>query len=70
VIDLTMPVDMRKLKRAEYYRTLKPIVERRYSADQARLLFIRNRQYGPWDESEQLPESLLTEVGIDEVPGH
>lgn len=65
VIDLAMPVGMRKFKTAEYYRILEPDVTKRYSAEHAVLLFVRNRHYGPWDESEQLPESLLSELEMD-----
>ena len=62
VIDLAMPVGMREFKREKYYRVLEPEVSKRYPAEHAVLLFIRNRHYGPWDESEQLPESLLAEL--------
>ena len=65
VIDLAMPVGMRDFTREEYYRVLEPEVSKRYSAEHARLLFLRNRHYGPWEESEQLPESLLAEIGMD-----
>ncbi len=65
VIDLAMPVGMRDFKRAEYYRVLEPDVTRRYPAKHAILLFLRNRHYGPWEESEQLPEWLLAELEKD-----
>jgi hypothetical protein len=65
VIDLATPVGMREFKRDEYYRILEPEVSKRYPAEHARLLFIRNRHYGPWDESEQLPEWLLAELDMD-----
>jgi len=65
VMDLAMPVGMRDFKRDEYYRTLKPEVSKRYSDQHAVFLFLRNRHYGPWEESEQLPESLLAEFGKD-----
>ena len=67
VIDLAMPVGMRDFKRDEYYGTLKPEVSKRYSAEHAVLLFIRNRHYGPWEESEQLPESLIAEIGPERL---
>jgi hypothetical protein len=63
VIDLAMPVGMRDFKRDKYYRAVEPEITKRYSAEHARLLLIRNRHYGPWEESEQLPESLLAEIG-------
>ena len=62
VIDLAMPVGMRKFTREEYYRVLEPDAAKRYPAEHALLLFIRNGHYGPWEESEQLPEWLLTEL--------
>jgi hypothetical protein len=62
VIDLAMPVGMREFTRAEYYRVLAPDVTKRYPAEHAVLLSIRNHHYGPWEEDEQLPEWLLTEL--------
>ena len=52
VMDLAMPVGIRKFKRAKYYKTLEPEVSKRYSGDHARFLFLRNRHYGPWEESD------------------
>ncbi len=62
VMDLAMPVGVRDFKRDKYYKTLKPEVSKRYSADHAIFLFLRNRHYGPWEESEQLPESVVAEI--------
>ncbi len=64
VVDLAMPVGMREFTRDEYYRVLEPEITKRYPAELAVFLFLRNRHYGPWEESEQLPESLLAEIGI------
>ena len=66
-MDLAMPVGMRDFKRDKYYKTLKPEVSKRYSDHHAVFLFLRNRHYGPWEESEQLPESLLAELGKDRL---
>jgi hypothetical protein len=65
VVDLAMPVGARDFKRDEYYRVLQPEISKRYSAEHAVFLFLRNRHYGPWEESEQLPESLLAELGSE-----
>ena len=62
VIDLAMPVGMRKFKRDHYYRVAEPDVTKRYPDEHAVLLSIRNNHCGPWEESEQLPEWLLTEL--------
>jgi hypothetical protein len=62
VIDLAMPVGMREFTRGEYYRVLEPDVSKRYPDEHAVLLSIRNNHCGPWEESEQLPEWLLTEL--------
>lgn len=67
VIDLAMPVGMREFTKEEYYRILEPDVTKRYPGKLAVLLFLRNRHYGPWEESEQLPESLLAEIGLDRL---
>ena len=67
VMDLAMPVGVRDFKRDEYYKTLKPEVSKRYSAEHAVFLMLRNRHYGPWEESEQLPESLLAEIGKERL---
>jgi hypothetical protein len=67
VIDLAMPVGMRKFKRDHYYRVAEPDVTKRYSAEHAVLLFIRNRHYGPWEVFEQLPKSLLAEIGMERL---
>ena len=67
VMDLAMPVGMRDFKRDKYYEILEPEVSKRYSAHHAVFLFLRNRHYGPWEESEQLPESLLAEIGKDRL---
>ena len=66
-MDLAMPVGMRDFKRDKYYEILEPEVSKRYSAHHAVFLFLRNRHYGPWEESEQLPESLLAEIGKDRL---
>lgn len=65
VIDLAMPVGMRELTREEYYRVLEPDVTKRYPAEHAVLLFVRNQHYGPWEENEQLPEWLLADLAKD-----
>lgn len=62
IVDLAMPVGVRDFKRDEYYRVLQPEVGKRYSAEHAIFLFLRNRHYGPWEDWEQLPESLLAEI--------
>lgn len=67
VMDLAMPVGMRDFKRDKYYEILMPEVSKRYAAQHAVFLFLRNRHYGPWEESEQLPESLLAEIGKDRL---
>ena len=67
VIDLAMPVGMREFTREEYYRVLEPKVTKRYSAQHAVLLFLRNRHYGPWERSEQLPKSLIAEIGKEKL---
>ena len=67
VIDLAMPIGMRDFRRDEYYRVLKPTISKRYPAELAVFLFLRNRHYGPWEDSEQLPESLLSELGMDRL---
>lgn len=67
VIDLAMPVGMRNIKREKYYQVLEPEITKRYSAMHARLLLIRNQHYGPWEESEQLPEWLLAEIGEEKL---
>ena len=67
VIDLAVPVGMREFKRDEYHRILEPEVRKRYSAEHAVLLCLRNRHYGPWEESEQLPESLMAEIGMERL---
>jgi len=67
VIDLAMPVGMRKFKRDHYYRVAEPEINKRYPDQYAVFLFLRNRHYGPWEESEQLPESLLSELGMDHL---
>jgi hypothetical protein len=54
VVDLAMPVGSRVVAREAYYRAAKPEVAKRYSADDAVLLAIKNQHDGPWDESEQL----------------
>ena len=54
VIDLAMPVEVRVVDREQYYRVIRPEVSRRYSAEDALVLSIRNGHHGPWDESEQL----------------
>jgi hypothetical protein len=69
VMDLAMPVGMRDFKRDKYYKILMPEVSKRYAGQHAVFLFLRNRHYGPWEESEQLPESLLAEFGMDRL-GH
>jgi hypothetical protein len=61
VIDLAMPVGMRQFTREEYYRVLEPDVAKRYPDENAVLLSIRYH-YGPWEDDEQLPEWLLTEL--------
>ena len=66
LMDLAMPVGMRDFKRDKYYKTLKPEVSKRYSDQHAVFLMLRNRHYGPWEESEQLPESLLAEIGREQ----
>ena len=65
VVDLAMPVGMREFTREEYYRVLEPEITKRYPAELAVFLFLRNRHYGPWEESEQLPVSLLAELGME-----
>jgi len=65
VVDLAMPVGMREFTRDEYYGVLEPEITKRYPADLAVLLFLRNRHYGPREEYEQLPESLLSGLGMD-----
>ncbi len=67
VMDLAMPVGMRDFQRDKYYEILEPEVCKRYAAQHAVFLFLRNRHYGPWEESEQLPESLLAEFGMDRL---
>jgi len=67
VMDLAMPVGMRDFKRDKYYEILEAEVCKRYAAQHAVFLFLRNRHYGPWEESEQLPESLLAEIGMDRL---
>jgi hypothetical protein len=59
---LAMPASAKESKRDEYYRLLQPEVSRRYPAEHAVFLFLRNRHYGPWEESEQLPELVLAEI--------
>ena len=54
VVDLAMPVGSRIFERDRYYRVVRPEVSKKYSADDALLLAIKNRHDGPWDESEQL----------------
>lgn len=54
VVDLAMPVEVRVIEREQYYRVIRPEVSRRYSAEDALVLSIRNGHHGPWDESEQL----------------
>tara|TARA_R110002167_G_scaffold77944_8_gene216090 strand:+ start:26070 stop:26882 length:813 start_codon:yes stop_codon:yes gene_type:complete len=54
VVDLTMPVGNRTFNREEYYRIFEPEVIKKYSAQDARWLIIKNGHDGPWDESEQL----------------
>jgi len=61
VIDLAMPVGMRQSTREEYYRVLEPDITKIYPDEHAVLLSIRYH-YGPWEEWEQLPEWLLTEL--------
>lgn len=56
VVDLAMPVPARAIDREQYYRVIQPDVVRRYSAEEALLLSIKNGHQGPWDESEQLKE--------------
>ncbi len=65
VVDLAMPVSAKEIKRDEYYRVLQPEVSRRYPAEHAVFLFLRNRHYGPWEDWEQLSESLLAELGSE-----
>ncbi len=67
VVDLAMPVGMREFTREEYYRVLEPEITKRYPAELAVFLFLRNRHYGPWEESEQMPESLLAELGMEHL---
>ena len=67
VVDLAMPVGMREFTREEYYRVLEPEITKRYPANLAVMLFLRNRHYGPWEEYEQLPESLLAELGMEHL---
>jgi len=67
VIDIAMPVGMRDFKRDKYYEILEPEVCKRYAAQHAVFLFLRNRHYGPWEEHEQLPESLLAEIGMERL---
>jgi hypothetical protein len=62
VIDLAMPVGMREFKRDHYYRVAEPEITKRYPDEHAVLLSIRNNHCGPWEEWEQLPEWLLTEL--------
>jgi hypothetical protein len=45
-----MPVGSRVVVREAYYRAAKPEVAKRYSADDAVLLAIKNQHDGPWDE--------------------
>ena len=59
IMDLAMPVGTRDFKRDKYYELLKPESIKRYTDRHAVMLFIRNQHYGPWEESEQLPDSLL-----------
>lgn len=54
VLDLAMPVEVRIVDRALYYRVMQPVVSKTYSSDDAMLLALKNRHDGPWDESEQL----------------
>ncbi len=61
IVDLAMPDGMKILTREQYYRVLQPKVSKRYTSGDASVLSIRNRHYGPWDESEQLPERQNSE---------
>jgi len=49
-----MPVGVRIVERAKYYRVIKPEVSRRYSSEYAMLLSIRTGHDGPWTEAKQL----------------
>ncbi len=50
VVDLARPIGGRIIPRDDYYRLSKPEVCKVYSADDARILALRNRHDGPWDE--------------------
>ncbi len=62
IVDLAMPVGVRDFKRDQYYRVLQPEVSRRYPTEHAVFLFLRNGHYEPWEDWEQLPESVLAEI--------
>lgn len=53
VIEMTLPMEHRVIARKTYYRTTKAEVRRSYSGEEARLLALRHRHDGPWDEDEQ-----------------
>lgn len=56
VVDLIMPVGLRIIDRVEYYRIVKPVVNKVYSSSDALVLSIRTGHDGPWNESEQLKQ--------------
>jgi hypothetical protein len=52
VVDLAMPTGVKVVKGRRYYRVLKPKVSNTYSSEDALILSLKHRHYGPWHESE------------------
>lgn len=60
VVDLAQPIGQRLIERGLYYRSATPEISRRYPSAIAMLLSIRNTHFGPWGDSEQLPQQRRT----------
>lgn len=58
VVDLTMPTIARIIERGEYYRIVKAEVRKKYSAEDALVLSLKNGHQGPWDEAERRRDKL------------
>ena len=53
VVDLTMPVGSKVFSEAAFYKTIEPVVNCRYSSDEALFLSVKARNDGPWTDEER-----------------